>query len=101
MRSRLAGLPSLDSSFQLVPVSTPSMRPALAYSISWLAMFSALPRFMVALTIWLQWADPGTANRRSSGSATAAARGTPAATAIATSSSNRSDNRFRNRIEKM
>ena len=101
MPSRLPGLPSLFSSFQLVPPRTPSRRPALASSMALPATFRASPRFIGVLQIWFQWASGGTANWCSSMSAKAASRGTPAATAASTSSSNRSERRFRNSMEKM
>ena len=100
--SRLAGLPSFCSSFQLTPVSTPSNRPVLASSTAKLATFSASPRPMDLLVMTDQRASSGTKNSCSSGSVRAVSRGTPRVdTALATSSSKRSDSRFRKRMEKM
>ena len=101
MRSRLAGLPSRDSSFQLTLVSTPSNRRTFSISMLCPATLRVSPRFMDALTSAGQRADSGTKNSCSSWSVSAVWRGTPEATAASTSSSNRSDNRFRNSTAKM
>ena len=77
MRSRLAGLPSLDSSFQLVPASTASSLGLLAFSMAWLATFSRSPKFIEAPARARQRADSGTKNSCSSASASATSRGTP------------------------
>ena len=101
MRSRLAGLPSFDSSFQLVEASTPSSRGVLASSMAWPAMFSASPRFIDAPARASQRADFGTKNSCSSRSPSTTSRATPDATAFPTSSSKRSESRFKKRMEKM
>ena len=101
MRSRLAGLPSLDSSFQLVPVSTPSRRGVLCSSTAWPATFRVSPRFIEAPVMADQRPASGTKNSCSSRSVRAVSLGTPDETAVWTSSSNRSDSRFRKRMEKM
>ena len=101
MRSRLSGLPSFDSSFQLVLRSTPSSRPGFASSISALARFTTSPRFIDSRTIASQRASGGTKNSCSSGSRSATLRVRPSARARSTSSAKRSESRFRKSIEKM
>ena len=101
MRSRLAGLPNFDSSFQLVAANTPSSRGVLASSTAWLATLSASPRFIGAPARADQRADSGTKSSCSSRSVSATSRGTPDATAFSTSSSKRSESRLRKRMEKM
>ena len=99
--SRFAGLPSFASSFQSVPVRTPSSRGALASAIARQALLSTCPVFILAWDRVRQLADSGTKNSCSSGSTSATSRGTPSEMALSTSSSKRSDNRFRNNSEKI
>ena len=63
MRSRFAGLQSLDSSFQLVDARTPSSRGMLESSTAWLAILMASPRFMDTPDRVCHRADPGRRTR--------------------------------------